>query len=96
MEPLRTCIGCGMKKPQDSLIRIVRDAAGNISVNTGRKADGRGAYVCRDLKCVKRMCDRRGLNRDFRMAAEPEATERIRQTLNQMLADNSESYKETD
>ena len=43
--PLRKCLGCGCQKPKQELVRVVRSAEGEVSLDlTGKKA-GRGAYM---------------------------------------------------
>ena len=64
--PLRMCMGCGARKPKKELIRVVRDKDGNISVDTTGRAQGRGAYVCRNAECVKKLRKSRALNRTFK------------------------------
>ena len=52
--PQRMCLGCREHKPKKELVRIVRSPEGEISVDlTGRK-NGRGAYVCKSVECLKR------------------------------------------
>ena len=51
--PMRQCLGCNEHKRE--LLRVVRSPEGEISLDfTGRKS-GRGAYLCRDVKCLKRV-----------------------------------------
>lgn len=51
--PMRMCTGCGQMKPKKELVRVVRSPDGGISLDlTGRKP-GRGAYVCRDISCLR-------------------------------------------
>ena len=52
--PLRRCMGCNQTKPKTELLRIVRDPNGNIFIDTGKKADGRGAYICKNKECLKK------------------------------------------
>lgn len=85
MEPLRTCTGCGCIRPQNEMIRIARDKTGNIRVDEAGRADGRGAYVCRDRECVNRLCEKRRLNRAYRTQVEPQTYEYIRQTLDMLI-----------
>lgn len=41
--PLRKCLGCGCQKPKQELVRVVRSAEGEVSLDlTGKKA-GRGS-----------------------------------------------------
>ena len=50
--PMRMCTGCGEVKPKKELVRVVKDPDGNVSLDlTGKKA-GRGAYVCKNPKCL--------------------------------------------
>lgn len=52
-------------KPKKELVRVVKSAQGEISLDlTGKKA-GRGAYVCHDLKCLQAARKARRLERAF-------------------------------
>jgi predicted RNA-binding protein YlxR (DUF448 family) len=57
---MRQCLGCNEHKPKSELLRIVRPPEDSSSEEssvaldmTGRKS-GRGAYICRDVKCLRR------------------------------------------
>ena len=63
--PLRMCMGCGARKPKKELIRVVRDKDGNISVDTTGRAQGRGAYVCKDPECLEKARKARKFERTF-------------------------------
>ena len=63
--PMRMCLGCGEQKPKKELIRVVKSKEGDISLDlTGRKA-GRGAYVCRDVECLKKARRSHRLEKSF-------------------------------
>ena len=51
--PMRMCVGCREMKEKKELLRIVRNAQGEISFDRIGKAPGRGAYICKDVKCLK-------------------------------------------
>ncbi len=52
--PLRQCVGCCERKPKGELLRVVRTPEGEIVLDrTGRK-NGRGVYVCADVKCLSK------------------------------------------
>ena len=52
--PLRQCVGCSERKPKGELIRVVRTPEGEIVLDkTGRK-NGRGVYVCSNVKCFNK------------------------------------------
>ena len=63
--PLRTCVACKAVKDKRELLRIVRDKDGNISVDKTGKSAGRGAYICKDAECFKKVRKQKVLNRVF-------------------------------
>jgi predicted RNA-binding protein YlxR (DUF448 family) len=52
--PMRQCLGCNEHKPKAELIRVVRSPEGAVSLDLTGKKSGRGAYICRDVKCLKK------------------------------------------
>ncbi len=52
--PMRQCLGCNERKPKIELLRVVRSPEGEISLDFTGKKSGRGAYICRDAKCLKK------------------------------------------
>ena len=52
--PMRQCLGCNEHKPKAELLRVVRSPEGEISLDFHGKKSGRGAYICRDVKCLRR------------------------------------------
>jgi len=57
--PIRTCLGCGHKRPQKELKRIVlKDGA--LILDEKSKIPGRGAYLCPQGECVSRLLKKRG------------------------------------
>ena len=44
---MRMCVGCREMKEKKALLRIVRNAQGEISFDRIGKAPGRGAYICK-------------------------------------------------
>lgn len=74
--PMRTCIACKALKPKKELVRIVKSGE-EISLDfTGRK-NGRGAYICNDAECVKKLKKGRLLNRTFSCAVDDAVYDRI-------------------
>jgi len=63
--PMRRCLGCGVSKPKRELIRIVRTGAGEIFVDPTGKANGRGAYLCRDEQCLQKAVRSRKFEKAF-------------------------------
>ena len=63
--PVRMCTGCGEGKPKKELIRIVKNASGDIFPDFTGKAQGRGAYICKNSICLKKAMKTRRLERTF-------------------------------
>ncbi len=53
--PERQCLGCNEHKPKAELIRVVRSPEGTVSLDFGGRANGRGAYICQNLSCLKKV-----------------------------------------
>jgi predicted RNA-binding protein YlxR (DUF448 family) len=49
--PQRTCIGCREVQGKRQLVRVVRQADGQVRLDVTGKAPGRGAYVHDKLTC---------------------------------------------
>ncbi len=62
--PMRTCIACKTSKPKKELIRVVKFNE-EIKLDLTGKANGRGAYVCNDVECIKKLKKGKLLNRAF-------------------------------
>ena len=52
--PERQCLGCNEHKPKIELLRVVKTPEGEIVLDFTGKKSGRGAYICRDFKCLKK------------------------------------------
>lgn len=79
--PLRKCIGCGEMKDKRTLVRIVRNKEGEISVDLKGKMPGRGAYICRDIACLDKAQKARRLERAFSAQIEPDIYDAMRREL---------------
>ena len=61
--PMRMCVGCREMKEKRELLRIVKNAEGQISFDRVGKAPGRGAYICRSEECLTKAVRQRQLER---------------------------------
>ena len=52
--PLRTCVVTKEQFPKQELLRIVRDKEGNVTVDETGRANGRGAYIKKDLEVLEK------------------------------------------
>lgn len=79
--PQRRCLGCGESKDKRELVRIVRTPEGELKVDLTGKLNGRGAYVCRDEKCLAKLIKSGRLARSLESKVDDEIYERLKQEL---------------
>ncbi len=66
--PMRQCVGCGEMKGKKEMIRVLKTAEGDVTLDlTGRK-NGRGAYLCHSAECMKKARKNKGLERSLKMS----------------------------
>lgn len=65
-EPQRTCVVCRQTKDKKELLRIVCNASGEIMVDSTGKANGRGAYICKNEECLAMAKKKKCLDRAFK------------------------------
>ena len=63
--PLRMCIACREMKPKSEMLRVVKNADGEIFPDPTGKAPGRGAYICSEGECLKKLTGKKLLNKAF-------------------------------
>ena len=75
--PMRTCIACREEKPKKEMLRVVKNAAGEIRLDFSGKLPGRGAYVCGSEACIKKLNKYRLLNKAFSSEGAPDGYDAI-------------------
>ena len=63
--PLRMCTGCGEMKPKKELVRVVHSPQGEVALDLTGRMPGRGAYVCRNVECLRRARKARRFEKAF-------------------------------
>ncbi|MCI2058329.1 MAG: YlxR family protein [Oscillibacter sp.] len=79
--PQRQCVGCREMKDKKELIRVVKSPEGAVSLDFTGKKPGRGAYVCRDVACLKKARKSRALERTFSLQIPPEVYDALEREL---------------
>lgn len=64
------CIACRELKDKKSMLRVVKDGGGKIFLDFSSKASGRGAYICDNPECIKKLKKQRLLNKVFSCAVD--------------------------
>lgn len=81
--PMRMCVGCGEMKPKIELTRIVKTPENEIMIDKKGKANGRGAYICKNAECLSKAVKAKRLERTFSTVI----SEEIHNTLKKDLTD---------
>ncbi|MBQ7769959.1 MAG: YlxR family protein [Clostridia bacterium] len=63
--PMRMCIACREMKPKAEMTRVVKTADDEIYLDPTGKAAGRGAYVCNNADCLKKLSGKKLLHKAF-------------------------------
>ena len=56
-------MGCNERFPKNALLRVVRDPEGNVTLDFTGKKSGRGAYICKNVACLKKAQKTKRLSR---------------------------------
>lgn len=75
--PLRQCVGCGEMKGKKEMMRVLKNAEGEICLDVTGKKNGRGAYVCKSLGCLQAARKNKGLERSFKISIPQEVYEEL-------------------
>lgn len=59
-------------KPKRELIRVVKSAEGDVSIDLRGKKSGRGAYICHSIECLEAARKARKFEKAFSMKIEDE------------------------
>lgn len=79
--PQRMCLGCRQMKPKKELTRIVRTVDGKIEVDPTGKKSGRGAYFCKDPKCLEIALKEERLSKALDIGVSKETINRLKEDL---------------
>ena len=75
--PQRQCMGCRERKAKKELIRVVRKTDGTVSLDFSGKLNGRGAYLCPNMECLKKAQKAKALERSLEVPIPDEVFERL-------------------
>lgn len=75
--PQRKCVGCGEHRDKGDLWRIVKSPEGDVSLDKTGKAQGRGAYICHNVTCLKKAIKAHRLESNLETAVPNEVYEAL-------------------
>lgn len=79
--PMRSCVVTKEKLPKQELIRVVRTPEGDVVVDTTGKANGRGAYLKKDLQVFEKAQKSKILNRVLEVEVKDEVFEELKKNI---------------
>ena len=75
--PQRQCMGCRERKAKKELIRVVRTPEGTVNLDFGGKMNGRGAYICPQMECLKKALKSKALDRSLEVTIPQDVYDRL-------------------
>lgn len=75
--PMRQCMGCRERREKRQMIRVVRCTDGTVSLDFSGKLNGRGAYICPNLECLKKAQKSKALDRSLEVTIPEEVYDRL-------------------
>lgn len=80
--PQRMCTGCMQMKPKKELIRVVKNKEGEISIDLTGKKPGRGAYICKNIECLKNAYKTKRLDKNLETKLSDEIYDKLKEEIN--------------
>lgn len=77
--PTRSCVVTREKYPKQELIRVVRTPEGKVIVDQTGKANGRGAYLKKDLVVIEKAKKNKILNRHLETEVDDAIFEQLKE-----------------
>lgn len=92
--PMRMCAGCGEMKPKKKLVRVVKApdqkdengvvvVQGGVSLDLSGRKPGRGAYVCKNITCLKAARKARRFEKAFSCQIPAEVYDQMEEEISQ-------------
>ena len=79
--PQRQCMGCRERSAKRELIRVVRTPEGTVNLDFGGKMNGRGAYLCPNMECLKKAIRSKALDRSLEVTIPETVYDRLRKEM---------------
>lgn len=75
--PLRTCVVTHEKLPKQELIRVVRTPENTVQIDETGRANGRGAYLKKDIETIKKARKNKVLNKHLEIEVKDEIFDKL-------------------
>ena len=77
--PMRTCVVTHEKLPKRELIRVVRTPEQEVIIDLNGKANGRGAYLKKDVEVFEKAKKNKVLNKQLEIEVPDEIFEQLKE-----------------
>lgn len=74
---MRRCVSCREIKHKSEMLRVVKKSDEIFELDFGGKADGRGAYICKNSACANNNKKRKNFDRSFKLKVPAEVYDEI-------------------
>jgi predicted RNA-binding protein YlxR (DUF448 family) len=92
--PQRTCVGCGETRSKRELTRIVRMPDGTVDIDPTGKKPGRGAYLCKQVRCWQQALAKGAISRALGVVLPDDVKARLQDQLHLLQLEGSLSGDE--
>jgi|GEM_PF-4596570 hypothetical protein len=79
------CVGCQQRAPKHTLIRLTLNTDGNLDIDVGNTASGRGAWLCQKDECLRKAIERKAFQRALRSPVRLDGTGDLRTNVRHAL-----------
>ena len=79
--PMRQCTGCGELKTKKEIIRVIKTPENEIAIDFTGKKNGRGAYLCNSLECLKKARKTKAIERSLKTTIPDEIYDQLEKEL---------------
>lgn len=79
----RRCVACNEYHNGKEMLRVIKKKDGKVIFDKSGKADGRGAYVCKNAECLELAIKSRGFDRSLHAEVPQEVITDLRFALNE-------------
>ena len=82
--PMRQCTGCREMKSKRDMIRVIKTAENEICIDATGRMNGRGAYICPTMECLKQAMKSRGLERYLKTSIPDTVYQQLEEEMSQI------------
>ena len=82
--PMRQCVGCRELRNKKDLMRILKTPDNNVIFDDTGRMNGRGAYICPSVKCLKKARRTKAIERSLDISIPDEVYDAIERQMSEL------------